>query len=606
MLQRLQNRLPQRIQNRINFWTTLASFLVGVLFLGAAIVHYGFILDEHDMRIIQRIYDFVWYFYFLLFTFRFIARIFFPSRDPLGMHLFLATLIYVSALVRFFPMPASWPMVAWLWKAFGNQYVVLSILALFALLGISRGIVSFINKKTNPALLLAASFAIIIFVGTLLLLVPRSTIDGYRLPVVDALFVSTSAVCVTGLTPVDVATTFTLEGQIVIALLIQIGGLGVMTITSFFALFFMGDTRLYNQFALRDMITSDTFQSLMATLFYIFGFTAVIELGGAYFIWLDIHGTLGMTLPQEVFFAVFHSVSAFCNAGFSTLTGNLGHPAVMHGHNGLYITISCLVVLGGIGFPVLVNMRNVLFQHIKRRWHHLLHRKQKEVRISHLMQINSKIVVVTSLLLLGVGTLALAALEWNNAFAQMPVADKLTHAFFNAVVPRTAGFNSVDLTHFSAMTLMVYMVLMWIGGGSQSTAGGIKVNTFAVACANFLSIVRGCERVVLFNREIPSDSVRRASATIFGSLMAVLLFFGILVLLEPTLSPASLLFETISAIGTVGSSLNVTPQLGDASKVLLSFVMFVGRVGLITILMSMVRHRGPRKFRYPTDHVIIN
>ena len=156
-------------------------------------------------------------------------------------------------------------------------------------------------------------------------MVPRSTLDGVTISMVDALYLSTSAVCVTGLTPVDLATTFSTEGLIVIALLVQIGGLGVMTITSFFALFFMGNTALYDQFALRDMVWSDTFSSLMSTLLYILGFTIGIELIGAVAIWTTIHGTLGMNFADEVFFSIFHSISAFCNAGFSTLEGNLGN-----------------------------------------------------------------------------------------------------------------------------------------------------------------------------------------------------------------------------------------------------------------------------------------
>lgn len=204
------------------------------------------------------------------------------------------------------------------------------------------------------------------------------------------------------------------------------------------------------------------------------------------------------------------------------------------------------------------------------------------------------------------GTIIIAILEWNNAFVHMDLEDKLVQSLFNSVAPRTAGFNSVDLTNFSLLTIIVYSVLMWIGGGSQSTAGGIKVNTFAVAISNFFSVIRGKTSVTLFNRELSAESVRRASATIFGSLITIIVFFLILVAMEPEISPKGLLFETISAYCTVGSSLNITPLLADNSKIIMSVLMFIGRVSLITILMSVIQQKGNTKYRYPKDNVIIN
>ena len=231
---------------------------------------------------------------------------------------------------------------------------------------------------------------------------------------------------------------------------------------------------------------------------------------------------------------------------------------------------------------------------------------QSRPRYIHLTNINTKIVLVTTVFLLIGGTLLVALLEWNGAFAGMTTGERLVQSFFTAVVPRTAGFNSVDLTGFSLRTILVYLFLMWIGGASQSTAGGIKVNTFAVALANMRAVVHGENAVVLFKREITPDSVSRASAVIFGSIVTTLFSFVTLLFLEPNLSPKGLLFEVVSAYSTVGASLNVTPELGNAGKLLIVALMFVGRVGLITVLMSMTRQRGSRKFRYPKGNVIIN
>ena len=284
------------------------------------------------------------------------------------------------------------------------------------------------------------------------------------------------------------------------------------------------------------------------------------------------------------------------------MPGNLGNASLLYGHNFFYLVISVLVILGGIGFPILMNFRRLVSYYLRKS----LQRGdlgQEYPRYIHLTNINTKIVLVTTSVLLGGGFLLTALLEWNGAFAGMPIDEKLVQSFFTSVVPRTAGFNSVDLTHFSLLSITVYLFLMWIGGASQSTAGGIKVNTFAVALANIRAVESS---VVLFHREITPDSVSRASAVIFGSIVVIAFSFVVLVIMEPELSPKGLLFEVVSAYSTVGASLGVTPLLGGTSKLLIVVLMFVGRVGLITVLMSLTRQRGERKYRFPKGNVIIN
>lgn len=597
--------LSPSLRGRILFWWQLMMFFISVITVGAIVVDYGFVLDEREMSVVTEIYNCAWWVYLITYAIRLLVGWRSIMRKTVFMTMLMGILLLLSALARFVELSGSWLWLSGLWSLFSSKFVVLAILTLFAILNISQGVVNFINKKTNPALLMVVCFAVIIVIGALLLLLPRSTLEHIRLPLVDALFVSTSAVCVTGLSTVDVAQTFTMEGQIIIALLIQIGGLGVMTLTSFFAVFFMGGTSLYNQFALRDMIGSDTFNSLVSTLVYILGFTFVIEAIGAFFIWLSIHSTMGMTLDEEIFFSIFHSVSAFCNAGFSTLTGNLGNASLMNNHSVFYIIISMLIVLGGIGFPILMNFWGMLSYYVRSFFEQIFYHRKRQ-RYIHLFNINTKLVIRGTLLLIIFGTLSIALFEWNGAFAHFSPWDKFVHSLFNVIVPRTAGFNSVDLTQFSVLTIILYILLMWIGGASQSTAGGIKVNTFMVAIANFISVIRGRQSVTLFGREISSDSVRRVSAVIFGSIFTILLFFFILVVLEPGLPAQGLLFETVSAISTVGSSLNITPLLGDDSKIVVIILMFIGRIGLITVLMSVIRQSNNPKYRLPKDNVIIN
>ncbi len=586
------------LRHQIRIWIQALLLLVSIIVIGAIVVDYGFVLDEREMSFILHIYRYTWWIYVIAYLLQLIFQWETITRKTIFMTVFFGILLFFSALPKFIPPASGWMTEAWAF--FSHKIYMGALLGSYALLEISRGVVNFINKRTNPALLMTVCLGVIIAFGTLLLLLPRSTHEHIRLPLVDALFVSTSAVCVTGLSTVDIPQTFSIEGQVIIAILIQIGGLGVMTITSFFAMFFMGSTGLYNQFTLRDMIGSDTFSSLISTLLYILGFTFVIEAVGAFAIWVSIHATMGMTIDEEIFFSVFHAISAFCNAGFSTLTNNLNNPDILTGHNGFYLILTALIVLGGIGFPILVNLRRVITYYLGKLW---LNRTQRYV---HLTNINTKLVLVTSAILIVLGTVSMATLEWNGTFAGMSASEKLVQSLFNSIAPRTAGFNSVDMTHFSILTILIYTVLMWIGGGSQSTAGGIKVNTLAVAFANFVSVIRGRDRVTLFYRELSPISIRRALAKVFGSILIIFLFFTALVALEPDLPVKGLFFETVSAYSTVGASLNITPLLGDESKILVSILMFVGRIGLITILMSLVQHGGNPKYRFPQDDVIIN
>ena len=592
------NFISHVLQVRIEVFLRIFAMVIALLTLSTVVIDFGFSLSAEEKNIAMRIYNFSWLFYFIVFTVR-LGIFFYKFRKAsAGLTILTGLLIYLTLLPRMFSVSPDGLLYS-VWWFLGHLKTTIFVISVFAVLDLSKSIISFLNRKTNPALMMATGFAVIIFIGGLLLLLPRSIAAGANLSVVDAFFVSTSAVCVTGLSPVDISTTFTIDGQLIILALIQIGGLGVMTITSFFALFYMGNTNLYSQLAVKNMIGTDTWNSLLSTLFYILGFTFSIEMIGAAFIWLSVHSTLVMTMQEEVYFAIFHSISAFCNAGFSTLSNNLGNPSFM-GINSLYVIISVLVILGGIGFPILMNLKCALFYNVRR----LFNKDYRQyLRVT---TINTKIVLATTTVLLVLSTVAFALIEWNGAFAGMTTWEKIVQSFFHASVPRTAGFNSVDMGSFSNIGILVFMILMWIGGASQSTAGGIKVNTIAVAWANFMSVIRERKSVVVLKREVSQESVQRATATVFASILVILLAFIILLATEPGLTPKQLLFEVVSAVGTVGSSLNATAYLTTAGKIIVSLLMFVGRVGLIVVAMSFVKKKGQERFSYPKDNVIIN
>ena len=476
-------------------------------------------------------------------------------------------------------------------KILENRALYLLVLFLISFIELSDAVVTSLGRKSNPALMMATSFMLIIMVGSGMLLMPRCIQQGVHLSWIDSLFTATSAVCVTGLTTIDVPSTFTCFGQLVIMMLIQVGGLGVMTITSFFALFFMGNTSIYSQMQVQDMVSSKSLASLWSTLLNIFGFTAFLELAGAVLILLNIHGTIGLDFRHELFFSVFHAVSAFCNGGFSNYQDGVGASVLMEGHCWLYIILGLLIILGGIGYPVLVNLKAAVLKHAKGR---------------HLFDLNTKIVLRTTALLIVIGTVLIGFFEWDNTFAGMPIHEKLTQAFFNAVSPRTAGFISVNLNNMCIQSILVYTVLMWIGGASQSTAGGVKVNAFAVAFLNIRAIIHGTTRVEFAGRELASDSIRRANAAVFVSLILLGTFIFLVTLTEPDQPLKAIVFECVSAFATVGSSLGITSELQYSSKLLIIVLMFIGRVGLVTMAQGLLKQHKNQNYKLPQDNITIS
>lgn len=516
----------------------------------------------------------------------------------------LLMLTLIPIIVEFFKIDHNIGLISIL----GNREAHLLILFLIALIELSNTVITSMGRKTNPALAMAVSFMFIILAGSGLLLMPRCIQPGVHLSWIDSLFTATSAVCVTGLTTIDVPSTFTSFGQMVIIMLIQVGGLGIMTITSFFALFFMSNTSIYSQMLVRDMVSSKSLASLWSTLLNIFGFTAALELAGAVCIFLNIHGTIGLDLRHELFFSVFHSVSAFCNAGFSNYPDGMSAPELMvGGHCWLYVILSLLIILGGIGYPVLVNMKAVVTKRARLIWRWLRGRRYASLSIPNLYDLNTKIVLKTTAVLIVSGTVLIAFFEWDNTLAGMQTHEKLTQAFFNAVSPRTAGFISVNLNSMCLQSIFIYTLLMWIGGASQSTAGGVKVNAFAVAILNIRSILRGSDRVEFAGREVSTDSIRRANAAVIVSVVVLSFFVFLVTLTDPDLPLKAIVFECVSAFATVGSSLGITSQLQDASKVLLVVLMFIGRVGVVTLAQGLLKqYKNQNYYKLPQDNITIS
>lgn len=504
-----------------------------------------------------------------------------------------------------YPRPAH-PWIPFLEKFLYSGFFIYSAIAAYSVVELSYAVMRLPRKRTNPSLMLSSSFLLFIIIGALVLMLPKCTYNGISF--VDSLFVSTSAVCITGLCPVDVPMTFTPLGQLALAVMIEIGALGVLTFTSFFAIFFTGNTSIYSQLVIRDVVYSKSMSSLVPTLIYILGVTVVIQLFGAVLLFLSIPDALEMSLNDKLVFSLFHSLSAFCNAGFSNLPDGLSNSALMNQPSqAVYWVVSLLVVAGAIGFPILVNFKDAIRCKLfnirvwfRRRTIFSTYRKQV-----HLFDMNTKVVLFTFSLLFVVGAVLFYFMEYDNSLEGMSQWQKISQAVFNSVTPRSSGFSSVNPATFLNSTLVMVMFLMWVGGAAQSTAGGVKVNTLATIFLNLRSIVTGKPYVTAYHRRIAVTSIRRANAVVAISILTFLCFLVVMLVFEPFLPAKAIIFETCSALFTVGSSLGITAQLSSAAKLTLCLAMFLGRVGIISLISGMTAI-NPRQPNYPTGDIIIN
>ncbi len=461
--------------------------------------------------------------------------------------------------------------------------------------------INFKRTFLNPAQLFIISFLVLIFMGSFLLVLPNATYTG--ISYLDALFTSTSAVCVTGLVVVDTATHFTLFGQTIIMILIQIGGLGILTFASYFSFFFSGGTTYENQIALSDMTSSRKLGEVFSTLKYIILITFGIELFSGILIYSSIDSKAFSSQSEQLFFSTFHAISAFCNAGFSTLTNSLYETGFRFNYY-LQLIIILTFVLGGLGFPIVVN----LLKYLKYKISTLFSYSSKR-RIKYrpwVLNLNSRITLVTTLSISFVAFIIFYFLEYNNTLAEHNGFGKMVTALFGATTPRTAGFNSIDTAAMTFPTLMMVFLLMWIGASPQSTGGGIKTSTFAIATLNILSLAKGKSRIEIFRREIADISVKRAFAIISLSLVVIGAAIMLISISDPEKMLMQIAFECFSAYSTVGLSLGITGDLSNAGKMIIIFVMFVGRISMLSLVIAVFKKIKHKNYSYPKEEITIN
>ncbi len=577
----------QRRLRRIPFWITLITVLI-------AIYDFGFDKTSFILPVLSWIYIFT----LIVGLASLIGRYFPLSQKPIPRAWpvdVLLVLLFAVAIIAFLLGYSD------LYNRVHHEWVYSAIFLIF-LREFSTLQINFKRQFLSPAQLFVLSFLSIILLGALLLMLPKATYTG--IPFIDALFTSTSAVCVTGLIVVDTGTYFTHFGQIIIVMLIQVGGIGIMTFTSYFSFFFRGGSSYENQLALREMTNSDKIAEVYNTLKKIIWITFFIEAFGALIIFSSLDNTMIPSFGGRTFFAVFHAVSAFCNAGFSTLYNNLYELGVRFNYT-LQLTVAFLIIFGGLGFPIVFNFINYLKHLVVNRLLPFT-RKNKAVHIPWVININTRIVIVTTFLLLVGGTTAIYFLEYGNTLAEHSGFGKIVTAFFGSTTPRTAGFNSVDMTLLQNSTILVLFFLMWVGASPASTGGGIKTTTFAILVLNFLSLARGKDRIEVYRREISDSSVRRAFATISLSLLLIGTAVTIVTISDSDLSPFAIAFEVVSAFGPVGLSLGITAALSTFGKFIIVLTMFIGRVSLLTLMIALFRKVKHLKYRYPNEEILIN
>ncbi|MEQ8420899.1 MAG: potassium transporter TrkG [Arenibacter algicola] len=452
----------------------------------------------------------------------------------------------------------------------------------------------------NPAQLFILSFLTIILLGSLLLMLPKATHDGISF--IDALFTSTSAVCVTGLIVVDTGTYFTIFGQSIIMFLIQVGGLGILTFASYFSYFFKGGSTYENQLTLSEMTNSQKVGDVFKTLKNIIIITATVEFSAALLIFFSLDTSLISNYADQAFFSLFHAISAFCNAGFSTLSNSIYETGFRFNYT-LQLVIIATFVLGGLGFPIVVNLLN----YVKHKFQNLFRfQSTNKTYKPWVLNINSRITLITTLSLTAIAFILFLILEYNNTLAEHSVYGKIVNALFGAATPRTAGFNSVDMTALTFPTVMIIILLMWIGASPASTGGGIKTSTFAIATLNIISLAKGKHRIEVFKREIADVSVRRAFATITLSLIVIGSGIILITLFDPEKGLLNIAFESFSAYSTVGLSLGITGSLSTPSKLIVIVIMFVGRVSMLSIMVAIFKKIKHKNYRYPSEEITIN
>ncbi|RFT16210.1 MAG: Potassium uptake protein, integral membrane component, KtrB [Candidatus Saccharicenans subterraneus] len=444
---------------------------------------------------------------------------------------------------------------------------------------------NFKKKLVHPPRLLALSFLAAIIVGTIILSLPFSTRAG-RIPLIDALFTSTSAICVTGLIVVDTPNYFSPWGLGILLALIQLGGLGIMTFSSFILMTAGRRVSLSDKLVVEGSFRPAAISDFRSLLRDVFLFTFGFELIGAALLMLKFSGVGSWS--RAVALSVFHSVSAFCNAGFSLFSDNL---AAFRGDTLVNLVMIFLIVFGGLGFFVLQEIKLALRSCLQK----------ERVRFS----LHTKFVVAITLGIILTGAILLFLMEFDRGFSSLPLKEKVLGAVFQVVSARTAGFNTVDLNSLSVASLLLLILIMFVGASPGSTGGGVKTTTFGVIFAFLRSRIHGHEVPQIFSRAIKNEDIIKAYTLVSLAMSLVFASTLALLIIQPQLALKEALFEVVSAFGTVGLSLGITPNLHPLNKLILVVTMYLGRIGPLTMLYAFSRVKPAGHYQFIEESIMV-
>lgn len=586
-------RNEEKILKSLRFLSILSSLLV----MGMMVYRFGFNHSNENIRLII----FVTRFFYLVFIFNYLVK-FLLSKEKLQyltstvMEGILILLVLYDGISYFiFGHPMLEKLLIQLnienYRAIYHFFIQFFLL-IFAGIEIVKSINSLYTSKLKPTTLFILSFVLLILGGGVLLTLPGFNKTGEYLNFVDACFTSASAGCVTGLTVVNTANFFNIKGQLIILILIQFGGIGILTFASFFASFIKKGIGVKQQIAMNELLDAENISGTYYLIKRILVMTFIIEgLGalGIYMLWGDYQFH---SLGEKIYASIFHSISAFCNAGFSTLEFNFETPLATELYM-LHIFMGVLIFLGGLGFPVI---RDVFSPTMLRD--RLLHPWKT-------WKLSTKVSIYTSIILIVLGMVAFYFLHVKAMFPDKSPIALIGITFFQSVNLRTSGFNSINLENLPNALFLISIFQMFIGASSASTGGGIKTSTFVVMMVAVIGSIRGKKQMSLSNRTISIDLIYKAFSVVIFSGLFVLLIITLLTVTDPDIAPIKLAYEAVSAFATVGLSTGITAGLSDYGKIILTISMFIGRVGIVTLAYSLSTKAIDADYKYATTHMHI-
>lgn len=438
------------------------------------------------------------------------------------------------------------------------------------------------TRSMSTFQILSLGLLSVIMLGTLLLLIPAATAPGQETDFLTALFTATSAACLTGLVVVDTGTHWSIWGQAIVLFLIQVGGLGFMTVFSLFAIMLGRTIGFRERLVIQQSLNQVTVEGIVRLVRYVAAFSFVLE--GLFAIVLIARFLPDMPVGQAVWFGVFHAVSAFNNAGFD-LFGGFASMTAFHSDPLITLVVTTMVILGGLGFTVLADIHQ--------------HRNFRK------LSLHSKLVLTVTGILLATGTVVIFIMEFNNALRELSPVGKVLASYFQAVTPRSSGFTTISMDEFGLSTQFFTILLMFIGAGPGSMGGGIKVTTFAVLVLAVLALARNKEDVAVYNRRLPREQVYKSLAILLLALTWITILTMLLTITEKA-DFMVILFEAVSASAIVGLSLGLTPELSDPGKLMVIISMFAGRIGPLTLAFALAQQKRRKPgIRYPEESLLI-